>query len=213
MSACLTSSSHLPSAYLIWYAIIGQGLLGYTGLTCTILAGYALTEVVFSFYMTYLIRLVQRPAPPSTLPLDRRNALFRKVLAADLTYPRPSRPRSKPGDVERELEREMYRMYERGHVTASEYHHVVDRHYEERHGIRERRRVGKMSEVQKEVIAAFVEEDQGEREERLRKEIEGDVGTNPNYDEDGIVDRDGNVILLHRMDRRAVEFRERLRTW
>jgi hypothetical protein len=158
----------------------------------------------------------------------------------------------KPGDVERELEREMYRMYERGHVTASEYHHVVDRHYEERHGIAyislnflsqslftlplvllhkgsnhlllHLRHLAYapplpysvaflVVPIDYVVILAFVEEDQGEREERLRKEIEGDVGTNPNYDEDGIVDRDGNVILLHRMDRRAVEFRERLRTW
>ena len=182
-------------------------------LTCTLLAGYALTEVVFSFYMSYLIHFVQTPSPPSLLPLDKRNALFRKILAADLSYPRPSRPRPIPGDIEQELEREVWKMYELGQVTAARYHHIVDRHYEELNGIQTRQRVGKIRQEQLEVIASFLEEGQGDREERLKREIEGDVGVNPDYDEDGIVDRDGNVILLHPADRRAIEFRERLRTW
>lgn len=104
-------------------------------------------------------------------------------------------------------------MYELGQVTAAEYHHIQDRHYEELHGMQVRRRVGKMTESVKATIEAFVEESQGDREERLRAEIEGDVGVNPDYDEDGIIDRHGDLIRLHPMDRRAVDFRERLRTW
>ncbi len=102
-------------------------------------------------------------------------------------------------------------MYEIGQLNATQYHHLVDRHYEELNGMQQRQRVGKIRSEQLEVIDAFVDED-GDREERLRKEIEGDLGMNPEY-EDGIVDKYGRVIMLHPADRRAVEFRERLRTW
>jgi hypothetical protein len=163
--------------------------------------------------MSYLVRLVQKPSPPTKLPLERRNELFRKVLRSDLSYGPPTRPRPIEGNVEREMEREIFKMYELGQVTASEYQHIKDRHYEELHGMQFRRRVGKMTEKDKAIIEAFVEESEGDREERLRKEIEGEVGVNPDYDEDGIVDRNGETIKLHHMDRRAVEFRERLRTW
>ena len=146
--------------------------------------------------------------------MAKRNELFHRVLRADLSYPLPYRPREKQaGDVEGQMERELWKMYETGQLTAGEYHHVVDRKYEEMHGMQVRRRVGKMSETDKRTIEAFVEETEGEREERLRKEIEGDVGRGKDDFEEGIVARDGSLVSLHHMDRRAVEFRERLRTW
>lgn len=201
------------SAYLVWYVLIGQGLGAYAGLTANIFAAYALTEVVFAIYMSYLVQFVQKPSPPSTLPMAKRNELFHRVLGADLAYPTPYRPRAKEGDVERNMERELWKMYETGQLTAGEYHHVVDRKYEEMHGMQVKRRVGKLTETQKNVISAFVEESEGEREERLRREIEGDVGYGQDDFEEGIVARDGSLVPLHHMDRRAVEFRERLRTW
>ena len=66
---------------------------------------------------------------------------------------------------------------------------------------------------EQDVIASFVEEESGERETRLRKQIEGDVKLVDDLEDEGILNRDGQVVMLHFMDRRAVEFRERLRTW
>lgn len=205
------------SAYLVWFVLIGQGLGGGHpgGLTATLFAAYALTEVVFAIYMAYLIRFVQVPAPASTLPLETRNELFRRILRSDLTYSRPSRP-GPSADPEVAMERELFKMYEGGHLTPAEYHHLKDRDYEEIHGIRQgsRRRVGKMTKVDADLIEAFVEEVPGDREARLRAQIEQDVGYGQDdFNEDGLFARDGTLTKLHPMDRRAVEFRERLRTW
>jgi hypothetical protein len=90
---------------------------------------------------------------------------------------------------------------------------LLDREYEERMGMRETRRVGKMTGEEREVIVAFVEDEPGEREKKLREQVERDVGMLEEWDEEGIVDHSGRATPLHEHDRRAVEFRERLRTW
>jgi hypothetical protein len=201
----------------LWYILIGRGLAGAAGLTGTIFAAYAITEVLFSIHMSNLIRHVQTPAPPSTLPLEARNALFRRVLRSGLSYPVPSRPdfRGAGEDPDRLMEKVLWERYENGEWSKEEYWHAKDAEYERRHGLKEgKRRVGKLTESEKEVIQSFVEEIPGERDERLRKEIEGDVGLGiDDFDENGIYDRNGEVVRLHPMDRRAVEFRERLRSW
>jgi len=104
-------------------------------------------------------------------------------------------------------------MYQTGQLTRGEFHHAADRKYEELHGMQVRRRLGKLSEGDKDVISAFVEETPGEREEKLRREIEGGGARASDERDEGIVAEDGTFIPLHHMDRRAVEFRERLRTW
>jgi len=205
------------SVYLIWFVLLAQGLSAYSSLSATIFAAYALTEVVFSIYTTYLIRFVQASSPPSALSPEKRNELLRKIITADLAYERPIRPRPIPGDLDRDFERKLWEEYELGHITAAEWHHIQDREYEALHGINERfmqRRVGKMTVREREVLDAFVEESEGDRDERLRKEIERDVGQGwDDFDDEGIIGREGEIRMLHQMDQRAVEFRERLRTW
>ena len=170
--------------------------------------------------MGYLVRFVQKPSPPSTMKLEDRAKHLDYILKSDLGYtpltrPRPLVDENGVPDPEREMERETWKMYELGQVTAAQYHHIVDRHYEELHGMQVRRRVGKMTETEKDVISSFVEEEPGEREERLRKEIEKDVGWGQDdFDQEfSLVDRQGEPVPLHPYDRRAVEFRERLRTF
>ncbi|GFZ43636.1 hypothetical protein JCM24511_01356 [Saitozyma sp. JCM 24511] len=198
----------LSCAYLVWYTLFGsyQG-----GLTATLFAAYALTEVTFAIYHHYLIRFVQSPSPPSNLPLEVRHSLFMRVLTAGLTYPIPTPPKFDSDDPLLELRQTLYNRYVVGQITAAQYHRLLDSEYEERMGMRETRRVGKMTGEEREVIAAFAEPE--EREQRLREEVERDVGMLREWDEEGIVDKDGNAIRLHLHDRRAVEFRERLRTW
>lgn len=201
---------------MIWFVLLAQGLSGYTSLTANLFAAYALTEVVFSTYLTYLIRFVQRPTPSSLSP-EKREELFRKILTADLAFERPTRPPPIPGDLDREFERKLWEEYELGHITAAEWHHIQDREYEALHGINERfmrRRVGKMTVREREVLDAFVEDSEGDRDERLRKEIERDAGQGwDDFDDERLVGRRGEIRMLHQMDRRAVDFRERLRTW
>ena len=207
------TKSQICSAYLLWYILIGQGLGAYRGLTSTIFAAYALTEAVFAIYTSYLIRWVQAPGPPSTLPIETRNELFRRVLNSDLSYPLPRRP-SISDDPDKQMDYELYKLYESGHLTLAQYHHAKDKRYEEMYGMQSRRRVGKMSEREKEVIEAFVEEEPGEREQRLRDQIEKDVGwAQRGMEDEQIINLEGKTVPLHPMDRRAVEFRERLRTW
>ena len=79
--------------------------------------------------------------------------------------------------------------------------------------MRQRRRVGKMTEDEANVIDAFVEEAPGEREARLREQVEDNVGAVEPWKDEGIMGKYGEVTMLHPMDRRAVEFRERMRTW
>jgi hypothetical protein len=134
-----------------------------------------------------------------------------RVLTAGLTYPIPTPPKFDSDDPLLELRQTLYNRYVIGQITAAQYHRLLDSEYEERMGMRETRRVGKMTGEEREVIAAFAEPE--EREQRLREEVERDVGMLREWDEEGIVDKDGNAIQLHLHDRRAVEFRERLRTW
>ncbi|ORX37879.1 hypothetical protein BD324DRAFT_578355 [Kockovaella imperatae] len=203
----------LSCAYLIWFVLLGQGLRGGLGLTSTLFAAYALTEVVFAIYTSYLVRWVQTPTPASVLPLEARNELFRRVLTSDLGYSVPERP-AESDDPEKQMDMELWNLYRSGHLSEARYHHAKDRKYEMIHGIQAPGpRVGKMSEGQKDLIGSFVEDHPGEREQRLRDQVEKDVGFGQDDFDDGIMDKHGKLIHLHPMDRRAVEFRERLRTW
>lgn len=142
-----------------------------------------------------------------------RNSLFHRILKLGLSYPTPLRPRNPSGDPDIELECKLYDLYETGQVTASEHYHLKDREYEQIQGMQSTRRVGKMTEEVADVIEAFVEEEPGEREARLKEQIEKDFGEIDGFEDGGITGRDGKLVMLHHMDRRAVEFRERMRTW
>ena len=170
-------------------------------------------QVVFAIYTQYLIRFVQSFSSKSNLSMEVRNALVHRVYQTGLTYLVPNLTPNPSGDPKLEIQRHLYSLYETGQITAAQYHHMKDREYEEIHGMRLRPRIGKLTEEDTGVIDAFVEAEPGEREARLRAQVEVDVGVGEFSDEEGITGRDGKVLMLHRMDRRAVEFRERLRTW
>lgn len=196
--------------------IFGPGITGRSGLTATILAAYAFTEVVFAIYHYYLIHHVQAPAPPSELPLDIRNSLFHKVLNSGLAY---TVPHNGPGygspSGGDEYFKNAQNMYEAGHITVQELNHAKDHEYRDSVGIgRARRRVGKMAEEDKSVLDSFVEVNEGDREKRLRAQIEsGEIGNEEEPEPEALEDAYGNSVMLNSHDRRAVEFRERLRTW
>ncbi|WVR08179.1 hypothetical protein IAU60_005225 [Kwoniella sp. DSM 27419] len=218
------SVTPLCCGYLLWYTLLSTGLSGAAGLTATVFAAYALTEILFSIYMTYLIRYVQAPSPASNLPISARTVLFLRVLHSNLAYPVPSRGLGAPdrGDDENHGgERDAYvdraeRDFQKGFISVAELHHAKESEYEESVGMRERRRVGRMTPEERGTIDAFVEEEEGERERRLRREIEQDVRPNGERKEwayEGVMDDQGRIIKLHPWDKRAIEFRERLRTW
>ena len=189
---------------------------GRAGLTSTIFAAYALTEVVFAIYHYHLIHFVQAPAPPSELPLDIRNALFQKVLHAGLSHPQVPSRLLDPSYRNDSYFAHAENMYEAGLMSAKDLHHARDHEYEDSMGIgRPRRRVGRITQEDKNVIDSFVEEHEGDRERRLRQQIEADaMGIKDDEEEEqALEDAYGNPIMLHAHDRRAVEFRERLRTW
>lgn len=184
-------------------------------MTGTIFAAYAITEVAFSIYQHYLIHLIQAPCPPSTLPLASRHRLLVKVLQAGLEYTEPSYPVDNPDDPDPlfSMKQDLYASYMGGTITKAQYHHLLDREYEQSIGIQERGRVAKMTKAERRVIDAFVEDKEGDREKRLRAQVEGNVGKEIEPELEGVFDKDGNVRKLHSWDKRAIEFRERLRTW
>lgn len=103
--------------------------------------------------------------------------------------------------------------YRKGFISVAELYHIRDREYEESVGLRERKRTGKMTHAERAVIDAFVEEEEGDRERMLRDQIEGKL--KPMEEEwvyEGII-QNGEIVKLHKWDRRAIEFRERMRTW
>nr|WVH01958.1 uracil phosphoribosyltransferase [Naematelia aurantialba] len=206
----------LSGAYLIWYILLGPFSSGRTNLTATIFAAYALTEVLFAVYTAYLIRFVQGAAPTPLLTFETRNELFMRILRIDLALPMPTRPAP---DEDESMHR-LFALYAVGQISAATYHHARDAEYEDMHGMGawaglRRRRVGRMTPIERQVISAFVEETPGDREDRLRKEVEHEVGAGWDDfdDETSLVDKQGRIVMLHPMDRRAVEFRESLRTW
>jgi hypothetical protein len=183
--------------------VFGPGISGRAGLTSTIFAAYALTEVVFAIYHYYLIHFVQAPA------------LFQKVLHAGLAYPQiPSQLLDQSYREDGYFEH-AERLYDAGLMSAKELHHARDHEYEDAMGIgRPRRRVGRILQEDKNVIDSFVEEKEGDRDRRLRQQIEADtMGVDNEEEEQPLADAEGNPVMLHAHDRRAVEFRERLRTW
>lgn len=106
-------------------------------------------------------------------------------------------------------------MYEAGHISVQELNHAKDHEYRDSVGIgRARRRVGKLAEEDKSVLDSFVEVNEGDREKRLRAQIENpEIGNREEPELEVLEDSSGNSIMLNSHDRRAVEFRERLRTW
>lgn len=203
----------MHSVYLIWYILYGRGLSGKSGLTSAIFAAYALVETVFALYLNYLIRYVQTPSPPSNLPIETRNKLFLRVLRAGLAFPLPKPPLSFPDSPEGDEKRRLFMAYANGQISAGEYRHLADRQYELAHGMQEFPMSGHMSAGEKDLVESFVEEETGDREERLRKEVEADVLEEKRKEYEGIEMPNGEKIKLHPSDRRAIEFRERLRTW
>lgn len=204
------------SVYLLWFTIFGPGLTGSgkANLTTIIFAAYALTEVVFAIYHYYLIHHVQAPAPPSELPLDIRFSLFHKVLHAGLSTRAPELPTLSSSYGQDGYFANAQQQYQAGHISLAELRHAKDHEYEDSVGIgRPRRRVGEITEADRSVLDAFVEENEGDRERRLRREIEtGETGME-RAEQESLEDSYGNPIMLHAHDRRAVEFRERMRTW
>ncbi|ODO00734.1 hypothetical protein L198_03060 [Cryptococcus wingfieldii CBS 7118] len=204
----------LSCVYLIWYTLLSSQP---HSLTATIFAAYALTEAAFAVYLSRLSNLVQQPAPPSNLSDETRTTLIQKVFHSGLRYPTPPRgllAHEKDDIEDRDAIAERADAdYQKGFISAAELYHIRDREYEETVGMRERRRVGKMTQPEQDVISAFVEEEDGDRERRLKEQIAGDV-TRPTeeWGYEGIV-KEGEIVKLHPWDRRAIEFRERLRTW
>lgn len=208
----MADADYRCSVYLLWYAAFGPGLTGGASLTTTIFAAYALTEVVFAMYHYYLVHHVQAPAPPSDLPLDLRNALFNKVLHAGLSFPAFETPSfvSSFHDTGYFGDHDQYES-----MSPTSTKKVREREYEESVGIRQRRRVGKLGEEERSVLDAFIEENEGDRNKRLKREIETGLteAQENEQDKESLEDSYGNPIMLHSHDRRAIEFRERLRTW
>ncbi|WVO13818.1 hypothetical protein L204_101441 [Cryptococcus depauperatus] len=204
----------LSCAYLVWYTILSPFP---HSLTATIFAAYALTEALFAVYMSFLSNFVQKPSPPSNLTDEVRTRLIQRVFHSGLRYSRPLKGiRAHDSDTDQERDAIIEQAeadYQQGLISVAELYHIQDREYEETIGMQERRRVGKMTQAEIGVINAFVEEEEGDREKMLRKQIEEDV--EPPEEEwgyEGII-KDGEIFKLHPWDRRAIEFRERLRTW
>ncbi|WWC65979.1 uncharacterized protein I303_108601 [Kwoniella dejecticola CBS 10117] len=209
----------LCCAYLIWFTLFTPALSGASGLTATIFAAYAITEILFSIYLSYLIKYVQTPSPASNLPISERTILFLRVLHSNLAYPVPPRGvvKHEEGDAERSWEIEKAEEdYQKGFISVAQLHHIRNKEYEESVGIQEKKRVGKMDKQEKETIQAFVEDYEGQREEKLKAQVENGVLPNTERKEwgyEGIIDENEQIVKLHPWDKRAIDFRERLRTW
>jgi hypothetical protein len=155
---------------------------------------------VFAIYHHYLIRFVQSPPPSSNLPLEVRYSLFLRVLAAGLTCPIPTLPGHDPEDSLSELPQELYDPHASNEIAAVQ---------DDRYFLRERRRVEKTTAGQREVL----EDEARKRETALSDDVHREMEMLEEWEQDGIVGRGGNATRLHPCDPRAVEFRERFRTW
>ena len=75
-------------------------------------------------------------------------------------------------------------------------------------------RVGSIAVEERKVIKSSVEEEESKEglgpPEQMRKDTGEDKEV---WREKGIVGKFGNAVMLHQSDARAVEFRERMRTW
>ncbi|WWC73569.1 uncharacterized protein I206_107541 [Kwoniella pini CBS 10737] len=208
----------LCCAYLIWYTLLSPSLSGGSGLTATIFAGYAITEIFFSIYYAYLIKYVQKPAPISNLPISERTNLFLKVVHSNLIYPIPIKGIENYEDLKEERIFEIEKAeenFQKGLISINELYHIKNKEYEESIGIQEKKRIGKLDYKEKELIQSFVEEYKGQREEKLKSQIENSILPNKQWGYEGIIDEkdDKKIVKLHSWDKRAIDFRERLRTW
>jgi hypothetical protein len=147
-------------------------------------AAYAICEVVFAIYMEYTIRRVQRPSPPSSLSPDRRQELLRKIMTADLAAdPRDDMSGQK-------LQERMWEML--GGDRKQPGSEAVTFGTE---GVRTRSRK-KDDGQQRDLLS----------EKQLKRDIEVQV-------DQGMEQPVGHMEQLHHSHPRAIEFRERLRTW
>ncbi|RXK38174.1 hypothetical protein M231_04548 [Tremella mesenterica] len=187
------SFTPLSLLYTIWFF---QFRSRPASLPQTILAAYTVTEIVFALYHLHLSRLVQAPGRPSPLSLESRNNLFLRLLRAGIAYPAPPLPMRLDDCVEY-----AEGMYRTGHLTAAQLHRVREWRSEGAMVARQET-TGRMTQDEKKVLDSFREKVPGEREERLKGEVEN-----------GVEEGQSGEILLEEYDRRVVEFRERLRTW
>jgi hypothetical protein len=98
--------------------------------------------------------------------------------------------------------------YERGEINAEEYALKI----KELLKPKKSRHVGMIKEDVHEAIGLFAG-DPEERERMLRAQVEGMTSEPDEWDQNGILEKDGRPRRLAVDDPRAIEFRERLRTW
>lgn len=198
LTTLVRAGTPLAFLYAIWFFAIRKSK---GGLLPTILAAYCVLEVVYTAYYVYLFQLVQKPSPASELPLETRKGLFFKVLKAGLLYPVPSLPF--PLDEPRkEVADHANEMYRAGSLSAAQLHRA--REWMSDHTVlSQREAAARMTAEEKKSMEAFLERFPGEREQRLRKEVEL---------EDLSSGQDAN-LTEEEMARRQVEFKEQLRKW
>lgn len=100
--------------------------------------------------------------------------------------------------------------YERGEINAEEYAVKINELVKPKRS----RHVGMIREEVEEAIGLFGGDPQ-ERERMLKAQVEGRVSDpeSDDWDQNGILEKDGSPKRLAVDDPRAIEFRERLRTW
>ncbi|GHJ88728.1 hypothetical protein NliqN6_5130 [Naganishia liquefaciens] len=79
------SSTWVAAAWIVWYAVRGKDVRGVSGVLAFIGLVVAVAEVLFFLYQRYIISIIQRPAPPSTLTPDECRAFFIKMLQTGMT--------------------------------------------------------------------------------------------------------------------------------
>lgn len=182
----------IRSVYLSWFFVVYQGQRNPRLAALT--AAYATCEVAFAAYMAYTIRRVQRPSPPSNLSPDRRQELLRKIMTADLA----ADPRADMSG--HKLQERMWEMFGSDAVPAG-----GEAGLDESGGMRTRSRTGARTRTRTRTHGAVREKDLSS-EKKLKRDIEVQA--------DHVLDQPvGHMEQLHHSHPRAVEFRERLRTW
>jgi hypothetical protein len=144
---------------------------------------------------------LQAPTPPPSKPIP--SSLFLKVIQSNLSHV----PILETSDA---LEHSAAKQaYASGELNGEEYAAKIKELFKPR----EYRHVGMIQDEVRESIGLFACEPE-EREKMLRDQVERGAGP-PQEDEsaEGILNSDGSPKRLDVGDPRAIEFRERLRTW
>jgi hypothetical protein len=146
-------------------------------------AAYAVCEAVFAMYMGYIIRQVQKTSLPSNLSPDRRQELLRKIMTADLA----ADPRDDMSGCKLERAWEVFG----GDAKQAAAEAITA----DNEGTRSRLRP-KEEGQQKDLLS----------EKKLKRDIEVQV-------DEVLFASVGDMEQLHHSHPRAIEFRERFRTW